>query len=182
MGKNIVVITGSHRENSNSTAMARAFLQAAEQLGHTVVHLDAAQAGLSGCRACGSCFQQAEICPYDPAFAPIASALLAADGIVLATPVYWYSYPAQIKAVIDKLYAFLVSGRDIGQKDCALIACCQERDISVFDGLRVPFERMADLLRWRCVGEVLIPGVWHEGDIAQTDGCRQAARLAAAFS
>lgn len=181
MGKNIVVITGSPRENSNSKAMAQAFIQAAEQRGHTVVSFDAVQAGLSGCRACGSCFQGEQICPHDAGFGPIAAAILAADGMVFATPIYWYSYPAQIKAVIDKLYAFLISGKDIAQKACGLIACCQERDISVLDGVRGPFERMADLLHWHCVGEVLIPGVWHEGDIHQTDGCHLAARLAEAF-
>jgi len=50
--------------------------------------------------------------------------------------------------------------------------------MTVMDGVRVPLERSAALLKWSMVGEVLIPGVLNAGDIAKTDGCKQAAALA----
>lgn len=93
-------------------------------------------------------------------------------------PVYWYSIPAQIKGVIDRIYSLVVGGKDISGKECALIACCEENDLSVLDGVRIPMERTAALNKWNMVGEVLIPGVLNAGDIAKTDGCRQAAALA----
>lgn len=49
------------------------------------------------------------------------------------------------------------------------------------DGVRIPMERTAALLKWEVVGEVLIPGVFVEGDINKTDGCKQAAALADKF-
>ena len=61
---------------------------------------------------------------------------------------------------------------------CALIACCEEEDRSVLDGVRIPMERTAALNKWKMVGEVLIPGVLNVGDINKTDGCAQAAALA----
>ncbi len=39
-------------------------------------------------------------------------------------------------------------------------------------------ERTAALLKWKMVGEVLVPGVLNVGDIEKTDGCKQAAVLA----
>ena len=72
----------------------------------------------------------------------------------------------------------MVGGKDIAGKACALIACCEEDDLSVLDGVRIPVERTAALNKWKMVGEVLIPGVLNPGDIAKTDGCRQAAALA----
>ena len=93
-------------------------------------------------------------------------------------PVYWYSIPAQIKCVIDKMYSLCVGGKDVAGKECALIACCEEEDISVLDGVRIPYERTAALLKWKSVGEVLIPGVLNIGDIDKTDGCKKAAELA----
>lgn len=93
-------------------------------------------------------------------------------------PVYWYSIPAKIKAVIDKTFPFGMEGENIAGKDCALICCCAEEDMSVMDGVRIPIERTAALLKWHMVGEVLIPGVQNAGDIEKTDGCRQAAALA----
>lgn len=93
-------------------------------------------------------------------------------------PVFWYSIPAQIKGVIDRLFSFCVAGKDIAGKKCALITCCEEEDMSVMDGVRIPVERSAALLKWKMVGEVLIPGVLNVGDIEKTDGCKQAAELA----
>ena len=93
-------------------------------------------------------------------------------------PVYWYSIPAQIKCVIDRIFSFVVGGKDIAGKECALITCCEEDDMSVMDGVRIPIERSAALLKWKMVGEVLVPGVLNIGDIENTDGCEQAAALA----
>lgn len=93
-------------------------------------------------------------------------------------PVYWYSIPSQIKAVIDRIYSLVVGGKDIAGKECALIACCEEEDRTVLDGVRIPMERTAALNKWKMVGEVLIPGVLNVGDIDKTDGCQQAVALA----
>ena len=49
------------------------------------------------------------------------------------------------------------------------------------DGVRVPIERSAALLKWEITGEVLIPGVLNAGDIQQTNGCQQATALADKF-
>ena len=117
-------------------------------------------------------------CSFDDDFNKIAPAVLEADAVVFTMPVYWYSIPAQIKAVIDKLYSFCVAGKDIAGKECALIACCEEDDLTVLDGVRIPIERSAALIKWQIVGEVLVPGVLNTGDIEKTDGCRQAAALA----
>ena len=111
-------------------------------------------------------------------FNAIALAIMEADVVVFTMPVYWYSIPAQIKAVIDKLYSFCVAGKEIAGKGCALIACCEEEDLSVLDGVRIPVERSVALLKWHMVGEVLVPGVLNVGDIEKTDGCKQAAALA----
>ena len=84
--------------------------------------------------------------------------------------------------MIDKLYALCVGGKDVAGKECALITCCEEDDMSVMDGVRVPYERTAALLKWKSVGEVLIPGVLNVGDVDKTDGCKKAAKLAEAFN
>lgn len=178
MSKKIVVITGSPRKNGNSFAMTQAFIEAAEKKGHEVTRFDAAMKNVGGCRACETCFKTGKACSFDDDFNTIAPAILAADAVVFTMPVYWYSIPAQIKSVIDKLYSFCVAGKDIAGKECAVIACCEEDDMSVLDGVRVPIERSAVLIKWKMVGEVLVPGVLNVGDIDKTDGCKRAAELA----
>ena len=181
MGKKIVVITGSPRAKGNSFAMTDAFIQAAEAKGHSVTRFDAAMKKVGGCHACETCYKTGKACSFDDDFNAIAPAILEADAVVFTTPVYWYSIPAQIKGVIDRLFSFVIGGRDIAGKECALITCCEEEDPTVMDGVRIPLERSAALLKWKMVGEVLIPGVLNVGDIDKTDGCKQAAALAEAI-
>lgn len=178
MGKKIVIITGSPRKNGNSFAMTEAFIQAAEAKGHSITRFDAAFQEVGGCRACETCFSKGSACSFDDDFNCIAPAILEADAVVFSTPVYWYTLPGQIKNVIDKMFSFCVAGKDIAGKTCALIACCEEKDPTVLDGVRVPIERSATLLKWDMAGTVLIPGVLNAGDIEKTDGCGQARALA----
>lgn len=181
MTKRILVITGSPRRNGNSFAMTDAFVKAAEERGHSVKRFDAAMMKLGGCHACETCYRTGKACSYDDDFNTIAPDILEADAIVFTMPVYWYSIPSQIKAVIDRIYSLVVGGKDISGKECALIACCEEEDLTVLDGVRIPMERTAALNKWKMVGEVLIPGVLNVGDIEKTDGCAQAAALAEKF-
>lgn len=178
MSKKVVVITGSPRKNGNSFAMTESFIKAAQEKGHSVTRFDAAMMEIGGCRACETCFSTGKACTFDDDFNKIAPAILEADALVFTMPVYWYSIPAQIKGVIDRIYSLVVGGKDISGKECALIACCEEEDLSVLDGVRIPMERTAALNKWTMVGEVLVPGVLKPGDIQKTDGCKQAAALA----
>jgi putative NADPH-quinone reductase len=178
MGKKIVVITGSPRRNGNSSAMAEAFIREAEKNGHTVTRFDAALRKLDGCHACLTCFKTGKACSFDDDFNLVAPAILDADAVIFATPVYWYSIPSQIKAVIDRLYSFFVAKKSIGGKQWGLICCCADDDMSVFDGVRIPLERSAGLLGWTEIGEVLVPALRNPGDVEKTDGIVRAAELA----
>ena len=111
----------------------------------------------------------------------IADDLLEAEGWVFSFPIYWYSIPGQTKCIIDNIFSFFVGGKDFKGKKVALISCCQESDMTVFDGAVKPIERGAKLCKWDMVGNVLVPGVDAVGDIAKTDGCAQAAALADKF-
>ncbi len=180
MSKKIVVITGSPRKNGNSFAMTDAFIKAAETKGHAVTRFDAAFKKVGGCHACETCYSTGKACTFDDDFNAIAPAILEADAIVFTMPVYWYSIPAQIKGVIDRIYSLVVGGKDISGNECALITC-EEDDMSVMDGVRIPMERMCALNKWKMVGEVLVPGVLNVGNVAKTDGCEKAAALARAI-
>lgn len=177
----IVVITGSPRKNGNSFAMTEAFIHEAEQRGHSVRRFDAAFLKIGGCHACMTCYKTGKACSFDNDFNDIAPAILEADAVVFTMPVYWYSIPAQIKGAIDRLFSLVVGGKEVAGKKWGLIACCEEDDTTVLDGVRIPMERTAALLQWEMVGEVLIPGVLNVGDIDHTDGCQQAAALADKF-
>ncbi|WP_300763620.1 flavodoxin family protein [uncultured Bacteroides sp.] len=177
----ITVITGSPRKNGNSMAMVRSFIKEAEKCGHTVNLYDAVSMNISGCHACMTCYKTGKACSFNREFDAVASSILESDAVLFAMPVYWYSIPAQIKAVIDCIFSLVCGGKDVAGKKWGLITCCEENDPSVMDGVRIPMERTAALLKWNLAGEVLIPGVLNEGEIDKTDGCKQAAELAHKF-
>lgn len=177
----ITVITGSPRKNGNSMAMVRSFIREAEKCGHTVNLYDAVSMNISGCHACMTCYKTGRACSFNKEFDAVASSILESDAVLFAMPVYWYSIPAQIKAVIDCIFSLVCGGKDVAGKKWGLITCCEENDPSVMDGVRIPMERTAALLKWNLAGEVLIPGVLNEGEIDKTDGCKQAVELAHKF-
>lgn len=108
--KKIVVITGSPRREGNSFAMTKAFIERAEARGHQVTRFDAAFRKVGSCRACETCFRTGKACSFDDDFNQLAPVILEADAVVFTMPVYWYSIPAQIKGVIDRLFSFVVGG------------------------------------------------------------------------
>lgn len=187
MSKKIVVITGSPRKKGNSFALTDAFIKAAEAKGHIVTRFDAAFMNVGGCRACGACFKTGKACSFDDDFNTMAPEIESADAVVFTSPVYWYTFSAQIKAVMDKLYAYTTAGNGQGLRDSirgkeyALISCCAENDVSAMDGVRFAYERSVAYLEGRSVGEVLVPNVSNVGDVLNTDGMKQAKALTEKF-
>ena len=181
MGKKIVVINGSPRKHGNTVRMIEAFTRVAEANGHEVVRFDAGTSNVGGCHACETCYKTGKACTYDDDFNTIAPDMVEAQALVFAAPTYWYSFPGEIKNVIDKMYSFVIGEKDVKGKECGLIACCEESELEVMDGLRQPYERIVNLMGWTNVGEVLVPGVLEEGAVDNTDGCAQAAALAEKF-
>ena len=185
MSKKILVITGSPRKNGNSFAMTNAFIEKTTSKGHEVIRFDAAEKDVAGCKDCEQCFKNDKACAFDDAFNEIAPQIEVADAIVFTMPLYWFSFPAQLKAVIDKFHSFSVAKRmgkkDISNKESGLIVCCEDNDVTVTDGLVKSYESMIDYLNWKSVGTVLVTNVWHIGDIYKTDGIAKAVELADEF-
>lgn len=180
MSKKIVVLTGSPRKNGNSFAMTDAFINACKEKGYEVERFDTAFMNISGCVACQSCYRTGKACSHNDDFNIIAPAIEAADVVVFSCPVYWYTIPAQLKAVIDKFYAFSVSRKvsEISGKRAVLITCWEESGLDVGEGVLIPYQKSVKFMGWTSVGEVMVPGVYQAGAIYSTDGITKAAKLA----
>ncbi len=176
----IVILKASPRKNGNSNALAAAFAEEAKKAGAFVTEYDTANMKVGGCRGCYGCMTKGE-CVFRDDFDKIAEDLRDADGIVIASPVYWYTFPAQIKAVIDRCFSLCVTGKDFSGKKAALLSCCEEETEETFDGIRFSFEKTMALMKAEIAGEILIPKVSDVGEIRNTDGEEQARELARKF-
>ena len=108
MSKKIVVVQGSPRKNGNTRAMAAVAMASAKENGAEVTEIDAVDLHFKepGCLGCQKCQESDKYqCVLNDEVAQKVASLSEYDTIVLSTPIYWWSYPAQLKIFIDRMYS-----------------------------------------------------------------------------
>jgi len=94
---------GSPRKKGNTNYLLSVLMEAAEALGAQTRIIEAAQKHIVPCLGCGFC-EKKGICitKDDDMTLEIYPLLREAEVVVLATPIYFYNVPAQLKAPIDR--------------------------------------------------------------------------------
>ncbi|MDF2875333.1 MAG: ywqN 4 [Sporomusa sp.] len=177
MSKNILVLTGSPRKGGNTDKLADAFIDGAQQAGHTTVKFTTADKHIKGCIDCQTCFSRGSACSVPDDFANLAPLLEQADMVVFVTPMYWFSFPVQLKAAIDKLYSYLISKRTLKIKECALLVGGGVQDETMFEGIVKSYKLIAEFLNWKDSGVIIVLGLHDKDDILKTDGLKRAETL-----
>lgn len=176
MKKNVVVISGSPRKGGNSELLAEAFIRGAREAGHEVGQFDAHADPVKPCQACDGCFSKGRACVFDDGFARLSPLLEKADAIVFCGPLWWFSYSTQIKAVIDKLYAYF-HAPDKLKGAMYLLMCAGDPSADIFSIVRPEFEQSVAALGLKMGGQLLVPGVLDKGDIKSTGALDEAEQL-----
>jgi multimeric flavodoxin WrbA len=99
----VLIINGSPRVNGNTTIAVNEMVKIFEQEGIEPVVYQIGQQDIRGCIACGSCMQKGK-CVFDDVVNELAPVLEEADGLVVATPVYYASANATLIACLDRLF------------------------------------------------------------------------------
>jgi len=94
-------IVGSPRKNGNTEILTQHTLQAIAEEGLDTELVRLASLDIRPCDACMVC-RKGEPCPIDDDLLPIYSKMKEADAIILASPVYFGSATALIKALMDR--------------------------------------------------------------------------------
>mgnify|MGYP000017996010 CR=1 FL=1 len=163
---NVVILTGSPRKDGNTNTLAARFAEGARAAGHAVFRFDAAEAKVAPCRACNACGMNGP-CVIKDDFEALREKLVAADVIAFATPMYYFGFSAQLKAVIDRFYA--LAGRLHAPKRCVLLMAYADTDARK-RGVLVDYYRMLlDYHGWEDAGQIVAPGCWPAGAIVRTD-------------
>lgn len=174
--KNILVLTGSPRRGGNSDTLADAFIKGALDKGHTVNKFETAFKHIQGCTSCNSCWSSQTACVFRDGFTELEALLEEADLIVFATPLYWFSMSAQLKAAIDRFYAYMRDKcrKPLKIKESLLLTCGGDKDMAIFDGIIATYKGIADYMKWNDRGILALPNVYEIGDIEKTDGPNKA--------
>lgn len=133
----VLMLNGSPKAKGN-TAAALAEMEAVfVREGIEVETVQVGHKDVRGCISCFSCFQNGK-CVFDDVVNELAPKFQAADGLVVATPVYYASANATLIATLDRL--FYSTGFDKTMKVGASIAVARRGGCSAtFDELNKYF-------------------------------------------
>lgn len=107
MNTKILIIQGSPRRNGNTDLLASELRRGAEEAGNTVKKFAVRDLDIHGCHGCGACQKNGGKCVQKDGMQELYPEILAADVIVLASPVYFYSWTSQMKTFLDRTYAIM---------------------------------------------------------------------------
>ena len=127
MSKNVLILMGSPRKKGNTSILCDEFARGAEEAGHKVERIDIINKKIAGCLGCNGCQRNGGTCVQKDDMQEIYQKINEADVIVLASPVYYYTWTSQLKAVIDRTYSLLATMRN---KTFYLISTCASPDES----------------------------------------------------
>lgn len=104
--KKIMIIDGGPRRNMNTAAMVEAFAEGARSAGAEVKHVRLYDIDYKGCRSCMACQlkgKPVDTCRFKDGITDLLAECAAADGLVLASPIYFGDITAQLRAFWERL-------------------------------------------------------------------------------
>ena len=126
--KNILVVQGGGRPNGNTAQLIGAFVRGAEEAGHSVEVVSLTKTEVKGCMGCNAC-RYGKPCVIKDGFNALVPTIKAADLIVFASPLYFWTISSRIKAFMERFYCIAEedTAPPLGRyekypvKDCALL-------------------------------------------------------------
>lgn len=171
----IVVLTGSPRRKGNTNHLAAQFIKGAEEAGHEVFRFDCAQHKVSPCIACNRCGMDGP-CIFQDDFEELRPHLVEADMVVLTTPMYYFGFSSQLKAVIDRFYA--LNGQIKGRaKLSALLMAYADTAAEEAEPMLSHYRTLLHYLGWKDSGTVVASGMWPAGAVNNTKYSQMAYEL-----
>lgn len=170
MSKNILILSGSPRKGGNSDLLCDQFQKGALEGGHAAEKIYVSDLNIGYCTGCYACKSNG-VCVKKDDMVTVLDKMQAADVIVLATPVYFYTMDAQLKTLIDRTVSRYTA---IKNKEFYFIATAADNKALIertIDGMR----GFTDCLPGAVVkGVVYGEGAWKVGEIIGTKAMKEA--------
>lgn len=171
MKKSVLILSGSPRKNGNSDILCNEFAKGAREAGHSVEIVRVAEKQIGFCRACYAC-KESGVCIQKDDMAEILQKMINADVLVLASPVYFYSIDAQLKALIDRTVARWL---EVKNKEFYYIMTAADDDHAAMETTLACFRGYADCVEGAVEKGVLYGiGVYEKGAVHGSPCLREA--------
>lgn len=175
----VLILSGSPRRDGNSDLLCQQLARGAIDAGNSVETVHVAEKKVAPCIACYHCRDNGGKCVYNDDEAEILQKMVDADVIVFASPVYFYSIDAQLKAVIDRTVARWLEVKN--KRFCYVITCADEETAAAETTLAC-MRGYADCVEGATeLGVIYGTGVYQKGEIVNLQAFEQAYNLGASI-
>ena len=162
MSKKVLILSGSPRKDGNSDMLCNEFMRGAAESGNEVEKIRVAEKKIGFCTGCYAC-RNTGVCAIKDDMAEVMQKLIDADVIVLASPVYFYSIDAQLKALIDRTVCRWTEVKD---KEFYYIMTAADSGIESMETTLACFRGYADCVEGaKEMGIIYGTGVYEKGEI-----------------
>lgn len=135
-----ILIVSSGRPNGNTAQLSEAFSRGAQDAGHQVEIASLTKLKVNGCLGCNAC-RYGKPCVQQDDFAELIPKISEADLLVFASPLYFWTITARLKAFIERFYGIAEEdpappmGRyeKYPEKDCALLVTAADNFFWTFN-------------------------------------------------
>ena len=179
MKKKILVLSSSPRRGGNSDLLCDQFMSGAQQAGHHSEKIFLGDKKIKYCTGCGTCIDEGNICSLKDDMAEVLDKMVAADVIVMATPVYFYTMCGQMKTLIDRTYSRYLA---ISDKEMYFIATAADSRKQAMERTLEGFRGFTSCLsEAKEKGIIYGTGAWNMGDIHGSEAMKQAYEMGKAI-
>ena len=169
--KKVLILSGSPRKNGNSDILCDEFARGAAEAGNHVEKIRVSEKNIGFCRACYAC-RGTGVCAIKDDMAEVLRKMIDADVLVLASPVYFYSIDAQLKALIDRTVARWL---DVKNKEFYYIVTAADSGKEAVETTLACFRRYADCVDGAIEkGVIYGMGVYEKGKVKDTAAMKEA--------
>ena len=172
MSKKVLILSASPRKGGNSDMLCDQFMLGATDAGNQAEKIFLRDKKINYCTGCGACQKQVGHCAQQDDMTDVLAKMVAADVIVMATPVYFYTMDAQMKTLIDRTCARYT---EISDKEMYFIVTAADPEIQAMERTIEGFRGFTSCLDGaKEKGIIYGTGVWHVGDIQGYPAMNQA--------
>ncbi|MBQ0079860.1 MAG: flavodoxin family protein [Eubacterium sp.] len=185
--KKVLVLNGSPRPNGNTVAMIKEFVRGAEEGGNIVNVCDVARMNIHPCVGClgGNAQNTSSPCCQKDDMDTVYKYYNECDVVVFATPLYFWNFNAQTKAVIDRLFATMEGESPdpsvpayvyyLQHKEACLMMPAEEESDANFQLINHYWDGFCERMDYTNYGKLLIGNLMEVGDVKQKPEALEAA-------
>ena len=154
---NILILNGAPRKSGSTASLIKAFTEGAVASGNEVHEAYIQDMDINNCLGCDTCMKTHTGCVQkDEGMAKIYSDLEWCDTVVFASPVHFGYFTAQLKAVIDRMWAWFNLPDHFGtKKKMVLLSTARGTDYSMVSD---QYGIYSEFMGWTDLGQVLGAG------------------------